>query len=132
MPISLMNWQILEPMVWPLSFILVALFVLHTLREEFRPLVKPLIGGLSQSFATNSTQVAIAIAFGLSASLSAFYDAFSEMASKDLAALSYHQYFAIWSRVLNPFLVAILAYATQNGFVPRTTTIETTVTAKTP
>ena len=45
--------------------------------------------------------------------VSAFYDVFNELTAASLTSLSWHQYAALWTKVANPFIVAILAYATQ-------------------
>lgn len=100
--------------MWPLVFLLVALLVLRHLRDEVKPVFSSIVGGLSKNAASNATQYAIALGFGLSASMSAFYDVFSTLGRTDLAALSWHQYFALWTKVGNPFIVAVLAYATQS------------------
>lgn len=102
--------------VWPLSFILCFLFVLRKVENDVRPIVTGVVAGLAGDATHNAKQWGIAIMFGLSASLAAFYDVFSELGSKDLAALSWHQYAAYWTKVLNPFIVAVLAYVTQSNF----------------
>jgi len=106
----------LEPYLWPLAFLLLALLVLHTVRETIRPVVGSIIAGLSKHAAANAPAYAIAIGFGLSASLASFIDVFQTMTSDKIEALSYHQYAALLAKVLNPFVVAILAYATQSRF----------------
>ena len=102
--------------VWPLSFILCFLFVFRKVENDARPIVTGMIAGLAGEATRNSKQWGIAIMFGLSASLAAFYDVFSELTTKDLSELSWHQYAAYWTKVLNPFIVAVLAYVTQSNF----------------
>jgi hypothetical protein len=80
------------------------------------PLFKTVVGGLTQDAGRNAKEYAIALGFGLSASLSAFWDVFSRLDATSLGAMSWHQYAALWSKVANPFIVAVLAYATQNNF----------------
>lgn len=104
------------PFAWPLAFVLVLLFILRQLREDVNPIMRNVIGGLSQDAAKNAKQYAIAVAFGLSASLSAFWDVFHDLTPEKFAAMSWHQYFSYWSKVANPFIVAALAYATQGMF----------------
>jgi hypothetical protein len=113
-----MNFEAISHFVWPLTLLLLALVVLHQVREELRPITRSMVGALSQAAARNATQYAIALAFGLSASLAAFVDVFSELGVADLSALSWHQYAALWAKVMNPFVVATLAYATQSNFKP--------------
>ena len=102
--------------VWPLSFILVALFVLRQLGQKVEPVWDALAGGLAKNAGSNATQYATAIGFGLSASLSAFYDVFGNTTAAEVTAMSWHGYFGLWAKVLNPFVVAVLAYATQSNF----------------
>lgn len=102
--------------VWPLAFILVSLFVLRQLGTKVEPVWDSLIGALSKTAGSNATQYAAAIGFGLSASLSAFYDVFSDMTATSFHAMSWHAYAALWTKVANPFIVAVLAYATQSNF----------------
>jgi hypothetical protein len=103
-------------LVWPLAFILVALFALRQAGEAIQPIASSIVKGVAQNAGSNATAYAIAIMFGLSASLSAFYDVFNELTKSAFDVLSFHQYLALWAKVANPFVVAVLAYATQNKF----------------
>lgn len=103
-------------LVWPLVVILIGLVVLREAGEELRPIFVSIIGGVAKSASANATAYAIAMLFGLSASLSAFVDVFHALTKEGLAAMSWHQYLSLWAKVLNPFIVAVLAYATQNKF----------------
>lgn len=102
--------------VWPLSFILVALFILRQLGEKIEPVVTSLVGGLSKNAGNNAMEYAKALGFGLSASLSAFYDVFGNTTGAEITAMSWHGYAALWTKVMNPFIVAILAYGAQSNF----------------
>lgn len=104
---------------WPIIIVLVGLFCIARVTRDVRPIFVNIVGGVAKEAGSNAAAYAIAIMFGLSASLSAFYDVFSQMDTKAFADLTWHQYFAMWSKVLNPFLVAVLAYATQNKFIPK-------------
>lgn len=106
-------------LVWPLSFVLCFLFVLRKVESDMRPIVTGVVTGLAGDAANNAKQWGIAILFGLSASLASFYDVFADLGAKDLNALSWHQYAAYWTKVLNPFIVAVLAYVTQSNFKPK-------------
>ena len=108
-------WAMLASGVWPGAFILVALLVLRKIGDEAAPVFKSIVHGLSQRAALNAPQYAIALGFGLSASLSAFVDVFHELNSDYWNAITWHQYAALWAKVLNPFCVSVLAYATQPG-----------------
>lgn len=96
--------------------VLLALLAIYRAGGDVRPIFINVVRGVAKNAQSNATAYGIAIMFGLSASLSAFYDAFAAMESKDLSAMSWHQYAALWTHVLNPFIVAVLAYATQNNF----------------
>lgn len=95
---------------------LTALIVTRRLASDFRPIVTNVISGVAQDAQSNARAYAVAILFGLSASFSAFWDVFHALDSASLLAMSWHQYFALWTKVLNPFIVAILAYATKSEF----------------
>lgn len=101
--------------VWPLTFLLCFLLVLRKAQEDIRPVFTVIVKGLADGAQRNATSWAIAMAFGLSASLAAFYDVFNVLGKTELAAMSWHQYAALWSKVLNPFIVAALAYITQSN-----------------
>lgn len=109
-------------LVWPLTFLLVMLVVFRQVGNDISPIFKSVVGGLSQDANKNAKQYAIAVGFGLSASLSAFYDVFTRLDSTSLSVMSWHQYLALWSKVGNPFVVAVLAYATQSDFKPNAKT----------
>ena len=111
--------------IWPLCFLLVALLALHHVREPVRPIIAGIVSGLTKHATANAPAYAIAIGFGLSASLASFIDVFQTMTSDKIAALSYHQYGALVAKCLNPFIVAILAYATQSRFKSGATPTDT-------
>jgi hypothetical protein len=104
------------PHIVVLGVLLVVLLLIHRARETLNPLVTGIVGGLSKHAQVNAPAYGMAIMFGLSASLSAFYDIFSQLGKSDLNAMSWHQYMSLWAKVLNPFIVASLAYATKNQF----------------
>lgn len=108
----------LLPFVWPLVALLAFLIVSRRVASDFRPIFVNVVDGVAKAAGSNAQAYGIAILFGLSASLSAFYDVFSQVDAKAFSDMTWHQYAAMWSKVLNPFCVAILAYATQNKFVP--------------
>lgn len=95
---------------------LTVLVITRRLASDLRPIFTNVVGGVAKSAQSNAPAYAIAILFGLSASLSAFIDVFKELSASALSAMSWHQYATLWAKVLNPFIVAVLAYATQNKF----------------
>lgn len=98
-----------DSLVWPLSFILIALIVLRQAWEELHPIFVGMINSLAKNAGANATLVGIALLFGISASLSAFWDVFHSLDRKSLMEMSWHQYIAMWTKVWNPFIVAFLA-----------------------
>ncbi len=99
-----------------LAFLLIILFAMHRLRETVNPLVLGIVGGLANHAAANAPAYGMALLFGLSASLSAFYDVFSQVTKSDAALMSWWQLAALLAKILNPAIVASLAYATQSKF----------------
>lgn len=95
---------------------LAALVFAHTIRERLEPILTGMVNGLAEQARRNAQAYAIAMMFGLSASLSAFVDVFKDMNAAAFDGMSMHQYLAAVAKVANPFLVAVLAYATQNKF----------------
>ncbi len=95
-----------------LAFLLIILFAMHRLRETVNPLILGVVGGLANHAAANAPAYGMALLFGLSASLSAFYDVFSQVTKSDAALMSWWQL----AKILNPAIVASLAYATQSKF----------------
>lgn len=107
--------------VWPLLGALVVLAIFHQLRERLEPLTSAIIAGLAKDAGRNSKVYVTALAFGISASLSAWVDAFKDLTAAQAADLSYWQLSAIFARILNPFIVAVLAYAYRIQGTPQTT-----------
>jgi hypothetical protein len=107
-------------LVWPLTFLLAFLLLLRRAGERLDPIFGGIVDGVAKNAGSNAVAYAIAIGFGFSASISAFIEVFSQMDKEAFKALSWHQYFVQWCKVANPFIVAVLAYATQNKFVTKT------------
>lgn len=115
--------DILAPIVWPMCFVLVSLLVLRQLRDGVKPIFMGIVSGVAKDASSNARAYGIAILFGLSASFSAFWEVFNTLDPTLFKALGWHQYFALWTKVLNPFVVAVLAYATQNTFSKASPTV---------
>jgi len=94
-------------------FLVIAMLFLHQVKEQVNPVIGGIVKGLSVHAQQNAVGYGMAVMFGLSASLAAFYDLFSQMNKTDFDHMSWHQYMALWAKVLNPFIVASLAYATK-------------------
>ena len=108
--------------VWLMVFMLIGLLALRQLRADLKPIFTNIIDGVAKNAGRNSVAYATAIAFGLSASLSAWVDAFKELSSAQAAQMSAWQFSAIFANILNPFIVAMLAYAYRNQPKDGTTT----------
>ncbi len=111
-----MTMQELLPHFIVLGILLVILLLVHRARETLNPLVTGIVGGLANHAQVNAPAYGLAIMFGLSASLAAFYDVFSQVTRADADAMSWWQLLALFAKILNPFIVATLAYATKNQF----------------
>lgn len=99
--------------IWPLIVFALLLIGLHQVKEQVNPVIGGIVKGLSVHAQQNAVGYGMAVMFGLSASLAAFYDLFSQVTKTDIDGMSWHQYMSLWAKVLNPFIVASLAYATK-------------------
>lgn len=111
-----MNPFVADSSVWPMTVLLMFLLTLWRVQQDVRPIFIAVRDGVAREAGSNAAAYAIAILFGLTASASAFIDVFQHLDAASLAAMSWHQYATLWVKVLNPFFVAVLAYATQNKF----------------
>jgi hypothetical protein len=110
--------------IWPMVLFAVLLFALHQVKEQINPLITGVVTGLAQHAQANSAAYGMAVMFGLSASLAAFYDVFSQVDTSTMKGMSWWQFGALLAKVLNPFVVAVLAYATK--ITPAKTSTATT------
>jgi len=101
----------LQHAIWPLAFLLVALFGLNQVRETLNPIIKAMVSAIALQAQQQAGKWMIAGMFGLSASLAAFYDVFSQVGSTEYNGMSAYQLIALWAKVANPFIVAALASA---------------------
>lgn len=101
--------------IWPLGVLLCVLLVARHARETLAPISKSVVEGLARDAQRNSRGYAMAIAFGLSASLSAWVEAFKDLSATQAAAMSYWQLSAVFAKIANPFIVAVLAYTYKQG-----------------
>lgn len=106
-------------LVWPLTLLLMFLFVMQRAAQRLDPIFGGIVDGVAKNAGSNAVAYAIALGFGFSASISAFIEVFSSMDAESLKNISWHQYMVQWCKVANPFVVAVLAYATQNKFVAK-------------
>lgn len=101
--------------VWPITAFAMFLVVLRMVEKRTGPIFDSIIGGVAKNAGTNAVFYAIAIMFGLSASLSAFIEVFQQMDEAAWKVITWHQYATLWAKVLNPFIVAVLAYTRDSG-----------------
>lgn len=101
--------------VWPLCFLLVALIVLRKVEAEVKPIVTSVVTGVAQGAQKNAMIYAMAGCYGISASLMAFSEVFGTLGHDEWAVMTWHEYAGLWAKVLNPFLIAALAYMRQPG-----------------
>lgn len=112
--------SILTPIVWPLVVILIVLLVLREFRDATKPIFLGIVNGVAKDASSNAKSYLVCLMFGMSASLSAFWDVFHGLDATTIQMLTWVQILALCSKVANPFIVAALAYATQNGFTKST------------
>lgn len=98
--------DIFAPLVWPLCFLLVALVLLWQIREQLSPVINGVVGGLAKNAQSNALTYGLAIGYGLSAALQAL--------AEQATALQW-VYVAAAAKVMNPFIVAMLAFAAKNN-----------------
>lgn len=90
--------------VWPLAFILVSLFILRQVRDE----IKPIMAGVVSGLATNAKQ------YYLMYAMAAIYaSAASLQALGEVATQFGWIYVAAGAKVLQPGIVAVIAYVTK-------------------
>lgn len=87
--------------VWPLSFLLVALTLLRHLREEVNPIFKGMVGTLAQQSSSNAVAWALGMMIGTLGSLQAL----AEVADK-----MHWPYISALAKILQPGLAAVLGY----------------------
>lgn len=88
-------------LVWPLSFILIALLLLRQLRDDVRPIFTGMIGSLAKQSTSNAVAWAMGIMMGLLGSLEALGEVAQQM---------HWLYLAAFAKVLQPGLAAVVSY----------------------
>lgn len=99
-----MNFSDTLPLIWPLSFVLVALFVLRKVEEEIRPLVRNVVGGVAKNAQQYALMYAMAFIYASAASLQALGEVATQFGWIYVAAAA---------KVLQPGIVAVIAYVTK-------------------
>lgn len=91
-------------LVWPLSFLLVALLVLRQVREQLEPITTGVVRGLSSHAQRYALGYALACLYASAASLQALADEATRLGWLYVAAAA---------KVIQPGAVAIIAYVTK-------------------
>lgn len=100
------------PLVWPLTFIVVALFVLRKVEDGIQPVVKVVIGGVAKNAQQYALMYAMAMLYATAASLQAL---------AEVATAFHWVYVAAFAKVMQPGTVAIIAYVTKPPAVSQVT-----------
>lgn len=88
-------------LIWPLSFILIALILLRQLREDVRPIFRGMVGTLADQSSRNAVAWSLGLMMGTLGSLQALSEVAHQMEWKYLEA---------FAKVLQPGLAAIVSY----------------------
>lgn len=95
----------LAPFAWPLVVVLLLLVILRKIESTVNPVIVGVVNGLAKQANSNALAYGLAIGYGLSASLQAL---------AEQATILHWLIVAAMAKVLNPFIVAMLAFAAKN------------------
>lgn len=104
----------IAPLAWPLVVLLLLLVILRKIESTVNPIVVKVVSGLANQAGSNALTYGLMIGYGLSASLSAL---------ADQATILHWYVVAALAKVVNPCIVAMLAFAAKNslGDAPKPT-----------
>lgn len=92
------------PLVWPLAFIFVALFVLRKVGNDIQPIVSGVIGGVAK----NATQHALGYAMACILAVLSGLEALGEVAAQ------FHWIYVVAAaKIMTPMLATVIAYLTK-------------------
>ena len=91
-------------LIWPMTVLLVALFILRKVEEELRPLVRSVVGGVTSNAKQYSLMYAMAFIYASAASLQALGEVATQFG---------WIYVAAFAKVAQPGVVAVIAYVTK-------------------
>ncbi len=66
-----MNFSDTLPLIWPLSFVLLGLFILRKVGNDLQPVVRGVVGGVAQNAQKNALMYAMGMLLAAAASLQA-------------------------------------------------------------
>ncbi len=104
--------DILYPMATPLAIIFLGLLLLRRADAVVQPIVINVVNGLAKQAGSNSLFFGLMIGYGLSAGLQSLAEQATILKWLVIAALA---------KVLNPIIVAMLAFCAKNGLADTTT-----------
>lgn len=92
-------------LVWPLSFLLISLFILKRVQDDVRPIFLGMVQPLAKQAQTNAVAWTVGIMLGVLSSLGALTEVATQM---------HWTYVAILCKVLGPGLATIVALIKQS------------------
>ena len=95
----------IAPFAWPLVVALVLLYLLRRVSNEVQPIVVSVVSGLATQAKSNALGYGLAIGYGFSAALQSL---------AEQATILHWVVIAAMAKVLNPLIVAMLAYAAKS------------------
>lgn len=99
-----MNFAETLPLIWPLTFLLIALFLLRKADDALQPIITGVVGGVAK----NATQHALAYAMATILAVLSGLEALGEVATQ------FHWVYVIaGAKILTPMLATVVAYLTK-------------------
>lgn len=95
----------IAPFTWPLVVMVGLLFILRKVETTVNPIVESVVRGVASSATGNALTYGLAIGYGLSASLQSL---------SEQATLLHWPIIAALAKVVNPCIVAMLAFAAKS------------------
>ncbi len=111
--------EALAPLVWPLIVLIIVLFLLRRADAVVQPIVIKVVDGLAKQAGSNSLFFGLMIGYGLSAGLQSLAEQATILKWLIIAAMA---------KVLNPIIVAMLAFCAKNGLADQTKSAPTGTT----
>lgn len=104
-----MNPFVANSIVWPLAFVLVALFVLRSLRERISPIADGVVSGISKHASQFALLYALAFLLAMNASLEKVVSTFGALTRDQLAGLAWWQVGALLAGCFTPAVSTLIA-----------------------
>lgn len=107
-----MNFTQCFPLVWPLTFLLLALIIIRKIGDDMRPVFVGVVGGVAQNAKQYSLMYAMGALYATGASLQAL---------GEVATQFEWVYVAAFAKVAQPGVIAIIAYVTKPPAITQVT-----------